>query len=123
MSTRTPTERTVILLCDFPGCTAVDSVSAVRWYDEYEENPSLAIEGWQHGGQIVGESNGYFYTDADDLAFCPGHDVHHDSVFDEPGWTQPTTPYLMADDERAYLITADQVADVERAIEYHAARS
>lgn len=76
MSTRFPTERTVVLLCDFPQCPKVATLSADRWFDAVHEtaNDIAAGDGagWSNGGKVVPEPTGYAYED-DESHYCPDH--------------------------------------------------
>lgn len=128
MSTRFPTERTVVLLCDFPQCPKVATLSADRWFDELHEIANDITtgdaEGWSNGGKVVPESTGhrglaYAYED-DESHYCPDHprvseryvtdaDVARFTGNEIP--PAPTVPYLITVADTvlggngAYLVT------------------
>ncbi|MGH3974042.1 MAG: hypothetical protein ACRDS9_12085 [Pseudonocardiaceae bacterium] len=78
MSTRLPTERTVVLLCNFPQCPKVATLSADRWFDDLHEIANDIttgdVAGWSNGGTVVPDpaGNGYTYED-DESHYCPDH--------------------------------------------------
>lgn len=124
MSTRFPTERTVVLLCDFPKCPKVATLSADRWFDAFHE---LADEiaagdgaGWSNGGKVVLELTGYALEE-DESHYCPDHPKVSEHYVTEADIAEfkgheippaPAVPYLLtvADDGHArpgaYLVTS-----------------
>lgn len=122
MSTRFPTERTVVLLCDFPQCPRVATLSADRWFDDLHERTDEIRTGdgagWADGGKVVQEPAGYALEE-DESHYCPDHprvSAHYVTEADVAQFKgdeippAPVMPYLLtADDDSlvpgAYLVT------------------
>lgn len=124
MSTRFPTERTVVLLCDFPQCPKVATLSADRWFDTINEMASEIATGdaagWSNGGKVTTELTGFAYEE-DESHYCPDHpevSEHYVTAADVARFTgeeippAPVVPYLLTVTDRgharpgAYLVTS-----------------
>lgn len=109
MSTRLPTERTVVLLCNFPACPKVATLSADRWFDDLHEIANNITTGdgagWSNGGTVMPEPEAYAYTyEEDESHYCPDHPTVSERYVTDADLAQftgreippaPVVPYLL----------------------------